>query len=430
MIERPEILTETADELENYYKKAYPPLAPLVKPCFLNTIDTTVKKLGEEEYFVITGDIEAMWLRDSSFQVMHYVPFAAKDEKLRAILRGIIGKQASQILTDPYANAFNEVPDGRGHQDKTQLNDWVWERKYELDSLCAPLYLAHAYWKETGCADIFTEEFERMMAVLLAVVKTEQDHDNSSYTFERSDCPETDTLPCGGLGNPVGRTGMSWSGFRPSDDCCTYGYLIPSNMMAVVALGYGEEILRKALKNISLAEEYAKTRKQIQEGIEAFGMVEHPRCGKMYAYETDGLGHYNLMDDANSPSLLAMPYLNYCGCEDEFYVNTRKFILSGDNPFYYRGACADGVGSPHTPEDYIWHIAIVMRALTSADREEILACLEQLAGTHAGLNFMHESFHKDDPTQFTRSWFAWANSLFSALMLKLKEEEFFTFGEK
>ena len=166
MIERPEILTETADELENYYKKAYPPLAPLVKPCFLNTIDTTVKKLGEEEYFVITGDIEAMWLRDSSFQVMHYVPFAAKDEKLRAILRGIIGKQASQILTDPYANAFNEVPDGRGHQDKTQLNDWVWERKYELDSLCAPLYLAHAYWKETGCADIFTEEFERMMAVL------------------------------------------------------------------------------------------------------------------------------------------------------------------------------------------------------------------------------------------------------------------------
>ena len=197
MIERPEILTETADELENYYKKAYPPLAPLVKPCFLNTIDTTVKKLGEEEYFVITGDIEAMWLRDSSFQVMHYVPFAAKDEKLRAILRGIIGKQASQILTD--------------------------------------------------CADIFTEEFERMMAVLLTVVKTEQDHDNSSYTFERSDCPETDTLPCGGLGNPVGRTGMSWSGFRPSDDCCTYGYLIPSNMMAVVALGYGEEILRKVL---------------------------------------------------------------------------------------------------------------------------------------------------------------------------------------
>ena len=174
-----------------------------------------------------------------------------------------------------------------------------------------------------------------------------------------------------------------------------------------------------------MAEDYAKTREQIQEGIEAFGMVEHPRWGKMYAYETDGLGHYNLMDDANSPSLLAMPYLHYCGCEDEFYVNTRKFILSGDNPFYYRGACADGVGSPHTPEDYIWHIAIVMRALTSTDREEILGCLEQLAGTHAGLNFMHESFHKDDPTQFTRSWFAWANSLFSALMLKLREEEFF-----
>lgn len=425
VIERPEILTEKANELEDYYKKAYPRLAPLVKQCFLNTIDTTVKRLGEEEYFVITGDIEAMWLRDSSFQVMHYVPFAAEDEKLRAILRGIIGKQAEQILTDPYANAFNEVPDGRGHQDKTELNDWVWERKYELDSLCAPLYLAYSYWKATGCDDIFTAEFEKMLAVLLSVVKTEQAHENSPYTFERFGCVKTDTLPCGGLGNPVAYTGMSWSGFRPSDDCCTYGYLIPANMMAVVALGYAAELVQEVYQNHALAEELRLTREEISRGIEAFGIVDHPRFGKMYAYETDGLGHYNLMDDANSPSLLAMPYLKYCGCGDQLYQNTRKFILSEDNPYYYRGACAEGVGSPHTPKDYIWHIGIVMRALTSVDREEILGCLEQLAATHAGLNYMHESFHKDDPGQFTRSWFAWANSLFSALMLKLKGEGFF-----
>lgn len=425
MIDRPEILTETANELEAYYKKAYPPLAPLVKQCFLNTIDTTVKKLGEEEYFVITGDIEAMWLRDSSFQVMHYVPFASEDDNLRTILRGIIKKQTEQILTDPYANAFNETPDGRGHQDKTELNDWVWERKYELDSLCAPLYLAHSYWKETGSCDIFTEAYEKMLTVLLNVVKTEQNHEQSVYTFERFDCPVTDTLPCGGKGSPVAYTGMSWSGFRPSDDCCTYGYLIPSNMMAVTAFGYAEEILREVYHNGQLEAEFARIRGEIQKGIETFGMADHPRYGKIYAYETDGMGNQNLMDDANSPSLLAMPYLHYCDCRDERYANTRRFILSEDNPFYYRGRYADGVGSPHTPKDYIWHIGVVMRALTSTEREEILTCLDQLAKTHAGLNYMHESFDKDDPSQFTRSWFAWANSLFSALMVKLKEENFF-----
>lgn len=425
MIERPEILTRIAGELEAYYEAAYPPLAPLVKQCFLNTIDTTVKELKEDEYFVITGDIEAMWLRDSSFQVMHYVPFASEDEKLRQILRGIIEKQTQQILIDPYANAFNERPDGRGHQDLTERSDWVWERKYELDSLCAPIYLAHAYWKETGCSDIFTEEYEAMMDRLLQVIETEQNHENSSYTFERFGCPETDTLPLKGRGRPVSWTGMSWSGFRPSDDCCTYGYLIPANMMAVTALRYAEEMAAAGFLNDRLAGRITRLKEQIQEGIERFAVVEHPRFGRIYAYETDGFGHYNLMDDANSPSLLAMPYLGYCAENDEYYRNTRRFVLSEENPYYYRGTAAEGVGSPHTPENYIWHIAVVMRALTSADREEILLCLKQLAETHAGLCYMHESFDKDDPERFTRSWFAWANSLFSALMLGLKQEDFF-----
>lgn len=424
-MQKPKILTKTADELENYYREAFPPLAPLIKQCFLNTIDTTVKKLGEDDYFVITGDIEAMWLRDSSFQMMHYVPLASQDEELKKLLSGIITKQVRQILIDPYANAFNEVPDGRGHQDKTKLNDWVWERKYELDSLCAPFYLAYAYWKETCCDDIFTNEYEEMMAAVLNVVRTEQKHEDSDYYFERLHCPETDTLPCGGNGRPVGYTGMSWSGFRPSDDCCTYGYLIPANMMAVTALGYAAEIAEKVYKNEVLAKALTQVREEMKKGIDTYGKVSHPDFGMIYAYETDGLGHYNLMDDANSPSLLAMPYLNFCECDDVLYQNTRKFLLSEDNPYYYHGDFADGVGSPHTPENYIWHIAIVMRALTSKDRNEIILCLNQLAETHAGLNFMHESFDKDNPKQFSRSWFAWANSLFSALMLKLKAEDFF-----
>lgn len=424
MCERPNILTRTAEELEEYYKEKYPALAPLIKQCYFNTIDTTVKNLGNDQYFVITGDIEAMWLRDSSFQVMHYVPLAKKDQELKGILKGIIKKQVQQILIDGYANAFNETPGKQGHQDETQLNDWVWERKYELDSLCAPLYLAYAYWKETGSPDIFDEDFEKMLRAVLTVIKTEQYHNKSPYTFQRFHCAQTDTLPCGGKGRPVGYTGMSWSGFRPSDDCCTYGYLIPSNMMAVKALQYAGEIAEECLDG-NLAVQLKEVREQIQDGIQRFGAVDHLNYGRIYAYETDGLGNYNFMDDANSPSLLAMPYLGYCEKNDIIYQNTRKFILSKDNPYYFQGKRAKGIGSPHTPKDYIWHIGIIMQALTSLDREEILSCLSILADTHAGTCFMHESFHKDQPEQFTRTWFAWANSLFSALMIQLKEEEFF-----
>ena len=424
----PDSLIRKAEELEQYYEGAFPALAPLVKQCFLNTIETTVKKQEDGKYFVITGDIEAMWLRDSSFQVMHYVKMAKEDEALRQIISGIIRKQTEQILIDPYANAFNEVPGKQGHQDETKRNDWVWERKYELDSLCAPIYLAYTYWKETGETDIFDQKFGQMLRTVLSLIQTEQHHENSEYSFQRFHCVPTDTLPFEGKGTPVGDTGMSWSGFRPSDDCCTYGYLVPANMMAVTALGYAEEILNENYdenwnKDARMA---ALLRGQIREGIEKFGVVEHPVYGCMYAYEVDGLGNCLCMDDANSPSLLAMPYLKFCGQDDVRYQNTRKFVLSEENPFYYSGTAAKGIGSPHTPKDHIWHIGIIMQALTSSDREEILQCLEYLSKTHDGTNFMHESFHKDHPEQYTRSWFAWANSLFSTLMLKLMEEDFFS----
>ena len=427
---RPEILTQKADELEAYYRKYDPDLAPLVKQCYLNTIDTTVKKTDDNGYFVITGDIDAMWLRDSAFQVMHYVPLAGQDEELKEILRQIIKRQVGQILTDPYANAFNEKADGRGHQDKTEKHPMVWERKYELDSLCAPLYLSYRYWKVTADSTVFDENYHNMLRTVCRVIRTEQDHPNSPYTFERFDCPVTDTLPCEGKGSPVGYTGMSWSGFRPSDDCCTYGYLVPANLMAVNALRYASELAEDRYGDGALASELEKLAGEIAEGVAAYGTFTHPKYGVIYAYETDGLGRYNLMDDANSPSLLALPYLECCDADDEIYRNTRTFILSEDNPFYFRGKAASGIGSPHTPDQYIWHMAVVMQALTSDDREEIATCLAYLAGTHAGTNYMHESFDKDDPSKYTRSWFAWANSMFAALTVRLMEEHFFEAGEE
>ena len=196
-------------------------------------------------------------------------------------------------------------------------------------------------------------------------------------------------------------------------------------MMAVKALDYAEEICRECYQDEELAGQCRALSEEIRDGIETYGVVRHPRYGAMYAYETDGFGNHVLMDDANSPSLLAMPYLGYCGRDDELYRNTRSFILSQDNPFYYEGSLAKGVGSPHTPEGFVWHIGIVMQALTSDSREEILACLDMLSKTHAGTNYMHESFQPSAPEQFTRPWFAWANTLFAELLDRLMEESFF-----
>lgn len=421
----PQILEERAAVLEEYYDTHYKPLAPLARQCFLNTIETTVKELSDGSYFVITGDIPAMWLRDSAAQVRPYVRFAGKDQELQKILEGVIQKQAEQVCIDPYANAFNESASGCGHQDETKLNDHVWERKYEVDSLCAPVYLGYTYWKNTGINRIFTKNWHKMLESIVETFTTEQEHGKSEYFFRRYGCVKSDTLPGRGKGRPVNITGMTWSGFRPSDDCCEFGYLLPSNMMAVTALGYGEQICRECYDDAELAERCRVLADEIMDGIMTYGVVDHPKYGKIYAYETDGFGNYNLMDDANSPSLLAMPYLGFCDREDELYQNTRRFILSPGNPYYYEGKTAKGVGSPHTPAGYVWHIGIVMQALTSGDREEIFRCLEMLSATHAGTNFMHEGFNPDEPGEYTRPWFAWANTLFAELLVNLMEDKFF-----
>lgn len=421
----PDILTKRAEELELYYKEKMPAIASLIKQCFLNTIETTVKQLEDDSYFVITGDIPAMWLRDSAAQVRPYIKYCREDEYLSEIIEGIIAKQVELVLIDPYANAFNDSPNGKGHKDNTKLNSSVWERKYEVDSLCAPIYLLYTYWKETKKEIPFTKQVKEMIQIIINTFKTEQNHENSSYSFQRYHCVASDTLINDGKGAPVAKTGMTWSGFRPSDDCCIYGYLIPANMMAVTALKYAEEIAEKVYQDSNLAKECFELAQEIDYGIKNYGIIEHPKHGRMYTYETDGKQNYLLMDDANAPSLLSMPYIGYCEKTDEFYQNTRKFILSKDNPYYVEGTYAKGVGSPHTPEGYVWHIGIVMQALTSTDREEVLECLEMISKTHAGTNYMHESFDPNNPEKYSRFWFAWANTLFAELLDNLCTKQFF-----
>lgn len=402
-------------------KMGRPVIAEMFPATYLNTIETTVTN-DENGAFVITGDIPAMWLRDSSAQVRHYLPLTKEDPDIRAFVASLVKRQSLCVVNDPYANAFNRTGDHitqwQFHDDTEFRNPMAWERKYEVDSLCYPVNLAYHFWKASETTDHLDSTFKAACRTILDTFEREQRHEeNSRYYFRRTNCPPTDTLSHDGKGSPVGYTGMTWSGFRPSDDSCTYHYLIPSEMFASVILGYMTEIARDVWTDEGFAYRSEKLRSEINAGISEFAVTEDPEFGKIYAYETDGLGHYLTMDDANVPSLLSLPYLGWCSPDDPIYKNTRKFILSKRNPYYFEGKAAKGVGSPHTPKDYIWHVSLAMQGLTSTDDAEIDYLLDLFETTTAGRGLMHEGFHKDDPELFTRAWFAWANSIFAEFVI-------------
>lgn len=399
--------------------KDCPKLMDLFVNCYTNTLNTTVKRMENNMTHVITGDIPAMWLRDSAAQLRPYIFLAKENEEIRELIAGLVRRQFMCITIDEYANAFNEAPNGAcWEKDDPNQNPWVWERKFEVDSLCYPLQLAYLLWKNTGCVTQFEGAFQEGVEKILEVFTTEQYHEEKSeYRFNRNNGYYRDTLSRDGKGALVkSGTGLIWSGFRPSDDACTYGYLIPSNMFAVVALGYLEEMEREIFHNEELAEKAKVLKEEVQEAIETIGKTFTEEFGMVYAYETDGFGMYNLMDDANVPSLLAMSYLGYEG-DREVSANTRRFLLSEANPFYFKGCKAAGIGSPHTPSNYIWHIAMAVQGLTSASKEEKLEILETMAATTGGKGVMHEGFCCEDDSKFTRAWFSWANAMYTELFL-------------
>lgn len=370
--------------------------------------------------YVITGDIPAMWLRDSAAQLRPYLIPAKEDREIADILTAVSRRQFRYICIDPYANAFNSAPNGNcWEKDETEMNDWLWERKYEVDSLCYPIQLAYLIWKNTGRTDQFDFSFAEGVRKILKVFRAEQYHEEKSgYRFVRRNTYYTDTLSRDGKGALVkSGIGMTWSGFRPSDDACTYGYLVPSNMFAAVVLGYLQEIAEQILGDKNLAYEASRLRDEIRGGIETYAVIRREGYGEVYAYETDGYGQFNLMDDANIPSLLSIDYLGYGGRNPQVAKNTRKMILSDANPFYYRGKKAAGIGSPHTPAGYIWHIALCMQGLTAESENEKREMIDLAAATDGGKLLMHEGFCADDDTRYTREWFSWANAMFCELVM-------------
>ncbi|MDM8253553.1 glycoside hydrolase family 125 protein [Phocaeicola barnesiae] len=394
--------------------------------CFPNTLDTTVKfkmRDGYPDTFVITGDINAMWLRDSSAQVQNYLSLAAEDEALREMIKGLINRQLDCILLDPYANAFNDGPTASGWQtDATEMRKEVNERKWEIDSLCYPIRLIYQYWKATGDDSVFNAKWEKAMALILKTFQEQQRKENDGpYSFERHTGNAIGTL-VNRTGNPVNPVGMVVSCFRPSDDATIFGFLVPSNMFIVASMRQLSEIIRTTGNGKNLLNQTERLKKEVDEAIQKYGIVNHPVFGKIYAYEVDGYGGCNLMDDANNPSLLSVPYFGYVNADDPVYQNTRKFVWSKHNPYFFKGTVAEGIGGPHCGKDKIWPMSIISKALTSEDKEEIAECLRVLVNTDGNTGFIHESFHKDNPADFSRGWFAWANTLFAELVLKISEK--------
>ncbi|MFH4965689.1 glycoside hydrolase family 125 protein [Gaetbulibacter sp. M235] len=421
-----EAVEQTIKKVKTFIKDEE--IAWLFENCYPNTLDTTIDFEmidGKPDTFVITGDIDAMWLRDSTAQFWPYMPLINEDEKLKKLIQGLINRQIKCVLLDPYANAF--------YKDKTKISEWksdqtlmlpgVHERKWEIDSLCYVIRLANEYYQITKDTSIFDDDFDKAMRLIVKTFKTEQrKHNESKYVFSRETTSVIDSPPFGGTGRPVKQNGLICSMFRPSDDSTLYPYLIPSNIFAVLSLRQLETIYRRVFNNNEFATACSQMADEVDDAISEFAVSEHLNFGKIYAYEIDGYGNKLFMDDANVPSLMSLAYLGAHKPADEIYKNTRRFLLSDNNPYFLKGSFTEGQGSPHTGKNKIWPMGIILRAMTSTDENEIVRCLKMLKTTHAGTGFMHEGFDKDNPKEYSRDWFAWANTLFGELIIKLFNE--------
>jgi len=407
-----------------------PKLAQMFENCYPNTLDTTVNLGtldGKSDTFVITGDIDAMWLRDSSCQVWPYLELVQQDSSLKRLFTGLIHRQSRSILLDPYANAF--LPDPTSTRplswavdDLTEKKPGVAERKWEIDSLCFLIRLHHGYWKATADTAPFDAPWSQAMRLIVATFREQQrKHGQGPYHFQRSSPIPSDTVPLSGYGNPAQPVGLIYSMFRPSDDSCIYPLFIPANLFAVTSLRQLATMSGQILKDDAFAAECSNFAQEIEGALARYGRMTTAQ-GEVYAYEVDGFGNQLFMDDANAPGLLSLPYLECCSLNDPLYRRTRERVWSEHNPYFFKSSIAEGIGGPHEGLDMIWPMSIIIRALTSVAESEIRQCLLWILATDAGTDFMHESFNKNDPNHYTRKWFAWANSLFGELIVKLSRE--------
>jgi meiotically up-regulated gene 157 (Mug157) protein len=417
-----------SDAVEGYIESVRriirdPLLAAIFANCFPNTLDTTVQPgtfEGKPDTVVITGDIAAMWLRDSSAQVWPYLPLASKDRTLRQLLEGVIRRQARCLLIDPYANCFmadlSAPPLQGSRKDETVMKQGVGERKYELDSLCYPIRLSHGYWKSTGDTSPFDAAWKLAMQTVVKTMRVEQRKDSEGpYRFQRAALNPTDSL-VNAIGNPLRPIGLIASAFRPSDDACILPFLVPANLFAVTSLRQLATMSNAVLGDAQMANEASELANEVEAALKQHAIVP-TSAGTIWAYEIDGYGNTVLMDDANAPSLLSLPYLG-CSPDPALYARTRSFVWSEQNPWFFRGSAGEGIGGPHIDRDNIWPMSQIIYALTSDSSTQIRTMIQMLKSTAAATGFIHESYNRNDSAVFTRAWFAWANTLFGELIAK------------
>lgn len=449
-------------------------LARLFENAFPNTLDTTVrwhvegsqKKPKPKHYsrgtsdgawegpqsFIVTGDINAEWLRDSTNQLAQYQALASKDKKVETLILGAINTQAEYVIESPYCNAFQPPPPSllqptnNGQYDTVHPvyeQTQVFECKYELDSLGHFLALGNQFHASTKSTAFLSKRWYLALETLLAVLhqqskptfnETTGKFERNEYTFQRATNVGTETLSLSGVGNPLsGGTGLVRSAFRPSDDATILGFFIPANAMMSVELKRTAAILRNAGKD-ELVASLLKRAETIEKGVWEHGVVTHKKYGDVFAFEVDGYGSQILMDDANLPSLLALPLLGFVDVSDKTYQNTRKMILEkSGNPYFLTGKGFRAIGGPHIGLQHAWPMSRLVQVMTSNDDSEILDGLEAVLKT-SKFGLVHESIHVDRVADYTRkssqlscldqiadgqvgSWFAWANSVFAQTVL-------------
>ena len=411
MLEIPADVTKLLNELQKTASKQTFTMASLAVESLFNKAMT---RLDDGTIFVSTGDIPAMWIRDSTWQLRPLLAACNDSGETEEIIGAVSKRQAQYLLIDPYANAFNIEANGFcWHKDFEDQDPWVFERKFEIDSIAAFFDLALRLYRKTNYKKHLDATFWLATERCIEVIQTEMDHDPDSYIFTRENAPTHDYLSHDGKGAPFKNIDLVWSGFRPSDDACVLPFHIPANAHLSVVLHWLSELANEENKS-ELALTAEARSKQIKSAINTAGLI-----GNRYAYEVDGLGNKVDIDDPNVPSLLALPYLGWCDEEDSNYKKTREHILSEDHHMFVRGEVVSGISSSHTPKDNIWPLALAIQGLTTQDKQEQLALLNKLEEITAGTNHNHESVNVNDPTQFTRAWFSWADMTYFHLALRV-----------
>ena len=394
--------------LEDTTALCRPESQPLIRNALNHLWFDACKRSEDGSVFVQTGDIPAMWIRDSTWQVMPLVRFAA-DPEIASLISGVIQSQVKYLSIDPYANAFNQEPNGAcWHKDFEEQSPWVFERKWELDSISGFLALSHNFEVLGGSEDHLTPAWFDLFEKILDLIESEQNHEPQSYRFVRQNAPAHDYLSHDGFGAPFEPCGLVWDAFRPSDDACELPFHVPSNIHLAVELSNFASLRKKS--HPELAKRAARLSKSIGSAIKKHAVVK-VNGRKLFAYEVDGKGGSVLMDDANYPNLVSVAHA-LSRLDRKSASNTVEFVYSPENPWYFSGSHASGVGSPHTGKNMVWPLSIAMRGLVTGKTRESRELIERTVTPDLNI---HESFNVNDPSQFTREWFSWAEMTYVEL---------------